>query len=432
MDAPVSVTVRGIAAGGAGVADLPDGRVVFVPRTAPGDRARIRIGKSRPRWAEGSLEELVEPAAERRPSLCALYDRCGGCQLQHLPYGRQLEWKGRVVADALQRIGRLHGIEPPEVVGSPRETGYRSRVTLTLRRLRGGRVVAGFHELERPARVLDVAGECVLPRPEIVEAWQALRAAWGEGAALLPAGGRLRLTLRAEADGIALVVEGGPHGWRAHPLAAAVPALERIWHRAEATDAPVLAAGAETDGLAPSFTQVNPEAAALLVEHVLALAGAARPGGSDLESRGAAAPHAVDAYCGDGVYARGLVGLGWRVTGIELDPVACAAARARAREERLEGLDVLEGAVEDRLEAALPADLVVVNPPRAGLDAEVVRALVERRPARIVYVSCDAATLARDLAGLSAAYGLASVRCFDLFPQTAHVETVMALEAREG
>ncbi|HUG38613.1 MAG TPA: TRAM domain-containing protein, partial [Candidatus Limnocylindrales bacterium] len=257
MDAPVSVTVRGIAAGGAGVADLPDGRVVFVPRTAPGDRARIHVRKSRPRWAEGSLLELVEPASERRAPLCVLYHRCGGCQLQHLPYGQQLAWKGQVVADALQRIGRLDGIEPPEVVGSPRESGYRSRVTFTLRRLRGGRVVAGFHGLDRPAHVVDVVGECVLPRPELVEAWRARRRAWGEGAALLPSAGRLRLTLRAEDDGVALVVEGGRPGWRAEELRAAVPALAAIWHVAgEAAGAPELVAGTGSGSGAPAFTQV--------------------------------------------------------------------------------------------------------------------------------------------------------------------------------
>ena len=424
MAAPVSVKVRGIAAGGAGVADLPDGRVVFVPRTAPGDRARIYIRKSRPRWAEGSLLELLEPASERRAPLCALYDRCGGCQLQHLPYARQLAWKGQMVADALQRIGGLEGVHPPEVVGSPHETGYRSRVTFTLRRLEGGRVVAGFHALGRPAHVIDVVGECVLPHAGLVETWRALRRGWGEGAALLPSGARIRLTLRAEPDGVALVVEGGSRRWRGDALAAAVPELRAIWHAAgEADGVPDLVSGNALESDAPAFTQVNPEAATLLVGHVLECATVAGPG---------ADAHAVDAYCGDGAYALGLAARGWRVTGIELDPAACATAREHARDTGLEGFDVLEGAVEARLEEALPADLLVVNPPRAGLDADVVRIISERRPPHVVYVSCDPATLARDLSGLRSAYDVASIRCFDLFPQTAHVETVVALSRREG
>jgi len=429
MDEPIAVTVRAIAAGGAGVADLPDGRVVFVPRTVPGDRARIRIEKSRPRWAEGSLCELLEPAVDRRSALCSLYERCGGCQLQHLTYPKQLEWMGRIVADALERIGRLSGLAVPEVVGSPRETGYRSRVTFTLLRLRGGAVAAGFHARDRPARVIDVGSECVLPRPELLEAWEALRSGWGPGARRLPQGGRLRLTLRAEPSGVELVVEGGPSGWRAAELAAASPALRAIWHRSGDVGPPRLVAGSSDVVGAPAFTQVNPEAAALLARYVLEAVGPTRPSAGCVGPEDGAG-HAVDAYCGDGLYACGLLERGWRVTGIEIDPAACAAARARASRGRGGALEVLEGAVEVRLRQALPAEVVIVNPPRAGLDPDVVAALRERSVARVVYVSCDPATLARDVAALDGAYEVRSLRCFDLFPQTAHVETVLALRAR--
>lgn len=427
----LDVTVRAIAAGGAGVADLPDGRVVFVPRTAPGDRARIRIAKNHGRWAEGALVHLLLSAAERRPPLCALYDVCGGCQLQHLPYPRQLEWKARIVADALQRIGGLGAVAPPPVVASPLETGYRSRVAFTLRRLGGTRVVAGFYALGRPAHVLDVAGECVLPQAELLETWKRLRARWGPGARLLPRGGRLRLTLRSEGEGVSLLVEGGEEDWSAGALAEAVPGLLAIWHAPSgarpaakvprANEVPERAARARLvhgkvgRAPAPSFAQVNPGAAALLVQYVLELAGAAD------------GARAVDAYCGAGDYGRGLAARGWRVTGIELDPAACAAARAGAPP----GVAVREGRVEEHLPGELPADLLVVNPPRAGLGRDLVRAVVAAPPSRLVYVSCDPATLARDLRGLMAAYTLASTRCFDLFPQTAHVETVVALAARE-
>ena len=405
------MTVRGIAAGGAGVADLPDGRVVFVPRTAPGDRVSVRIERSKPRWALGSLRKVLEPSTYRREALCALYDTCGGCQLQHLPYDRQLEWKTRIVGDALTRIGGVAPLDIPGVVASPLEIAYRNRVTFTLRRLPGGRVVAGFHALNRPAHVVDVQGECVLPRSALLSAWRALRSAWGPGARLLPSGGRLRLTLREDAGGVSLVVEGGASGWSADPLAGAVPALGAIWHRAgDESGEPRLLAGSALGSTA--FVQVNPEAAALLVSYVLELVG---PGGK-----------AVDAYSGAGEYARSLAERGWDVTGIELDPAACAVARRGAPERCL----VLEGRVEDLLEDALPADLLIVNPPRAGLDPEVVRIVAAHPPAHIIYVSCDPATLARDVGALSGEYTPRSARCFDLFPQTAHVETVLVLEAK--
>jgi len=413
--AQVTVTVRGIAAGGAGVADLPDGRVVFVPRTAPGDRVSVRVEKSKPRWASGSLCAVIEPGPDRQPALCALYDACGGCQLQHLPYDVQLAWKARIVRDALARIGGITGLDDVEVVPSPRQIEYRNRITFTLRRLAGGRVVAGFHALGRPAHVVDVTSELVLPRPELAGVWRAVRKAWGPGAALLPEGGRLRLTLREEDSGaVSLLVQGGRAGWDAAPLARAVPTLAAIRHgTSEDEGSARLVAGSEEDGTT-AFSQVNPEAAELLVEHVLDLAGVPES--------------AVDAYCGAGRYARALAERGAAVTGIELDPEACAEARRDAAP----GLVVIEGRVEDMLDDALPADLLIVNPPRSGLEPEVTRIVAARAPRRVIYVSCDPATLARDAGALSHVYTASAIRCFDLFPHTAHVETVLVLQARQG
>jgi 23S rRNA (uracil1939-C5)-methyltransferase len=413
MKAPLAVTIRGIAAGGAGIADLPDGRVVFVPRTAPGDRVSIQVERTKPRWALGSLRAVLEPGSERRDPLCALYDTCGGCQLQHLAYERQLAWKARFVRDALARIGGLASIEEPEVVASPRQTAYRNRVTFTLRRLAGGRVVAGFHALGRPAHVVDVKDECILPGPALAAAWTSLRSSWGEGARRLPAGGRLRLTLREGKAGVVLVVEGGAGGWTAAALLEAVPAIVSIWHRPGDEGTPRLVAGAREEG-APAFAQVNPQAAALLVEHVLEVAGRAR--------------RVVDAYAGAGEYGRRLAERGCAVTAIELERVACAAARDRAPP----GYTILEGRVEDRLASLLPAELLIVNPPRSGLGPDVVDVLAEHPPDRVVYVSCDPATLARDVGALASLYAPGSLRCFDLFPQTAHVETVLVLERKRG
>jgi 23S rRNA (uracil1939-C5)-methyltransferase len=413
LDDLIEVDVRGIAAGGSGVADLPDGRVVFVPRTAPGDRVRIRIVKSRPRWAEGRLEQLDEPSVERRAPLCTLYSECGGCQLQHLPYAEQLRWKGQIVADALTRIGGLGDVAPPEVIPSPKEIGYRNRVSFTLRRLHGGRVVAGFHALDRPSKVIDVAGQCVLPEPRLRDVWKALRGGWGPGARLLPGGGRLRLTLRQTSEGVALVVEGGDGSWSAADLGAAVPQLTAIWHRpARAQGGPRLLEGVFDEG-GPAFAQVNTEVASAMRAHVLEMAGTGE--------------RAIDAYGGVGVYGRSLAERGWTVTGLERDPAACEEAARGAPV----GFSVVQGSVEAGLAGALPADLVILNPPRTGLHADVVRIISAGRVPRIVYVSCDPATLARDVAGLTARYRVGEVRCFDLFPQTAHVETVLVLTATE-
>jgi 23S rRNA (uracil1939-C5)-methyltransferase len=412
MDSLIGVTVRGIAAGGSGVADLPDGRVVFVPRTAPGDRVSIRIVKSRPRWAEGSLQHIEEASSERQTPHCALYGQCGGCQVQHLPYAQQLLWKGRIVADTLTRIGHLAEVEPPEVVPSLRETEYRNRISFTLRRLRGGHVVAGFHALGRPAHVIDVKDECVLPRPALREAWSALRAGWGQGGRLLPSAGRLRLTLRETSKGVALLVDGGEDSWSATELAAAVPQLAAIWHGSDKADSePRLLEGVFDDG-GTAFVQVNAEVATMMRDYVVEVAGTGA--------------RAVDAYCGVGVYGRALAEKGWAVTGIEREQAACEEAARGAPD----GFAVLQGTVESLLDEALPADLLIVNPPRTGLEPAVTRIIAGGGAKRIIYVSCDPATLARDIAGLSARYELGSMKCFDLFPQTAHVETVLIMTER--
>jgi 23S rRNA (uracil1939-C5)-methyltransferase len=416
----VTLRIDGIAAGGAGVGRDPDGRAVFVHRTAPGELVEARISEARPRWARGDLVRVLEPSPARRDAPCPYYARCGGCTLEHMAYAAQLAAKSALVADALQRIGGL-SVERPAVVPSPREFRYRNRVSFTLVRLRDGGVVAGFHELMRPDRVLDIGDACLLPEGKVAAAWSALRRCWGAGASRLPSGLRLRLTLRATARGqVALLVQGGYGAGRPDELLASIPELAAVWHQPLPASTPALLAGEtrleetwhdqDLDLGGAVFLQVNRDAAALLEEHVLAVAGDVA--GLDV----------VDAYCGVGIHARRLHGAGARVTGIELDPIAVAEAVRAA-----DGARFLVGRVEDILPAVLPADLVILNPPRAGLAAPAAAALAAAPPARLIYVSCDPATLARDLKRLGTAFDIRSVRAFDLFPQTAHVETVVEL-----
>ncbi len=420
-DAVVDVRVRAIASNGSGVADLPDGRVVFIPRTAPGDHARVRLGKVKRKWAQASLVELLEHAPNRIDAPCPLYHACGGCTLQHLPYEDQLAWKSAFVADALKRIGGLE-VDPPNVLPSPEVFGYRNRVSYSLRRLRGGRVVAGFHALERPGHVIDVAGECMLPEASLRTAWTALREGWGGGARHLPPGGRLRLTLRSAEDRVALVVDGGSSGWSASALAESVPALGAIWHRPSGATRATLVRGSEvveqggSDAarwVGDSFLQVNTALGHALRDFVL--------------RRAEGASRVVDAYCGVGAYARELARRGAEVTAIEVDPAACSAAKHDAPDK----LDIVQGRVEQRLAAVLPTELLILNPPRAGLHDSVPDVIRSAAPDRVIYVSCDPATLARDVARLTDTYTLVEIQAFDLFPQTAHVETVAVL-ARSG
>lgn len=418
--AEARVEITGIAAGGAGVGRLPDGRAVFVHRTAPGDLVELRVVEEKRRWARGTLLRVLRPSSDRREAPCPHYARCGGCTLEHLTYAAQLRAKARIVADGLERIGGVQAAVP-DTVASPREFRYRNRVSFTLVRTGRGRTIAGFHELERPHRVVDITEACLLPEEAVAGVWGRLRAAWGVEAQRLPAGRRLRLTLRASAAGmVTLVIEGGDTPGRPDELLQLVPELRAIWHRPAGAANLVLLAGEESVletwedeevGLSGAvFLQVNRQAAAALEAHVLELAG-------DVSGR-----RVVDAYCGVGLHARRLARAGAQVVGIELDARALQEASRAA-----DGAAFLTGRVEDRLPSALPADLVIVNPPRTGLDEAVPRALLAQPPRRILYVSCNPATLARDLGRLAAAFALRSLRCFDLFPQTAHVETVAEL-----
>lgn len=417
------VLIDGIASDGAGVGRLPDGRAVFVHRTAPGERAEVEVTRSRPRWARARLVRLLTASPSRREAPCPHYARCGGCSLEHLGYEAQLRAKSVIAAETLARVGG-EDVGPPRVIPSPSEFRYRNRVTFTLRRTGGGRVVAGFHALEEPDRIVDLDGRCLLPEGAISEAWQALRVAWGEGASLLPRGRQLRLTLRTTASGdLALLIEGGQGDGDAGALLERVPGLRSVW-RVEPGATRLLAGAAELleswNGeevrlRGGAFLQGNRAAAALLEAHVREIAG---------EVEGV---RVVDAYCGVGLHARRLARAGARVVGIELDAGAVAEARRAAPEA-----EFIAGPVEAHLGAQLPVGLVILNPPRTGISPEVAAALVGNPPTRLVYVSCNPATLARDLRRLAPALVLDGVLCFDLFPQTAHVETVARLRRQDA
>ena len=417
-----SVHIRALGSDGAGVGDLPDGRVVFVHRTAPGDEISLRLTQQKPRWARGSLVEILNAAPERAQAACPHYDECGGCTLQHISYQDQLFWKARFVQDALKRIGGLE-VNVPPVVPSPDLHNYRSRVTFTLLRIPGGRVVAGFHHLTHPKRIIDVQDGCVLPDPALAVAWRQLRSAWGEAARRLPAGRRLRLTLRTVDEGVILVVDGGKGPGRPDVLLKEVDGLVAVWG-VDSRGVPHLLDGqavvhetrlGEVIRTSPkAFLQVNVGAAGELQGWVQDVARV-EPG-----------IRVVDAYCGVGFYGRRVARAGGTAVGIEQNSRAAKAAGRDAPD----GFTVLTGTVDECLSEALPADVAILNPPRAGVDSRVIDILHADGPPRVIYVSCAAATLARDLARLRFAYDLSEIRAFDLFPQTSHVESVAVLERR--
>lgn len=408
MTAPVRI--RGIAAGGDGVGTLEDGRTVFVPRTAPGDRVELAGVRLQKRFARAAIGRVIEPGAGRVDPPCEHYQRdaCGGCQLQHLDQATQQAARAEIVGSALRRLGRLE-VPNPEVEAAPEAWGYRTRITLAVKS--GGRRI-GFHRHDRAAEVFDL-GRCLIAHLELQRLWTAIR----ELRTYLPHG-LDRIGLRVDRNGgLHLLLEPAePTAWNGGP--ALHTELGRkgqvvtIWWTPPG-GAPRTLAGSPEPYPVTVFEQVNPAMGDRIRAWGLAQLG---------EVRG---QHCWDLYAGVGDTALALATAGATVQAVESDRRAVALAEGRGAGRPIEWVT---GRAEDRLGELRAPEVVVTNPPRTGMDERVVAAISKAGPRRVLYISCDPATLARDIARLGTEYRLAAVRAFDLFPQTAHVETVALLE----
>ena len=404
--AVVRVPIDSIAAGGDGVG-RSDGLVVFVPRTAPGDVVTAQIA-AKGHFARGSLRTLVTPSPVRIEPPCPHYmrDKCGGCQLQHMSYDAQLESKRVIIRDSLQRIGKRQ-LELPAIERSPKDWRYRTKLTLTMRR-RGARWIAGLHPYDDPVRIFALA-DCPITDRRVVTAWREVM----EADRFFPDAKELRGSIRITSGGPTFVMMGGMSWGTRDQFLAAVPTFAAVWWE-PADDQPRrrLIDRREDRSPSASFGQINSEMAEVLQRYVIE-----RVRSYDPQS-------VIDAYAGAGHTAAALSETGIRVTAVELDTDASAWSAERLPPPSR----AINARVEEALPGVLPADVVLLNPPRAGVDARVTETLETEvgHVRSVVYVSCNPATLARDLARLPR-YAVRSLRAFDMFPQTAHVETVCEL-----
>jgi 23S rRNA (uracil1939-C5)-methyltransferase len=405
----LTLDVESIAAGGDGVA-RSDGLVVFTPRTAVGDRVLARVAV-KGRMARGVAEQVERPGADRVAPECAHYDgdNCGGCQLQHISVEAQREAKRKIISDSFRRIGK-RDIAPPEIRAGANAWRYRRKLTLALRR-NGESWFAGMHAYDNPARVFPLV-DCKISDERLMIVWRDIMNAQAHFPAAFQLRGAVRL-LGDATNRAAFVLEGGKDWSAAESFFNAVPSLAALWWVPENGSRRLLGDRREKGEPGASFTQVNPEVAAKLESFVIDAAMAHAPA------------TVVDAYSGSGDVAVALATRGVKVIAIELDAEASAWAAARLPA----GSRAVTARVEDAIRNTLPADIVILNPPRTGVDARVTAALAKAVPAprAIIYVSCDPATLARDLARLPD-WRMTRTTAFDMFPQTAHVETVCELE----
>jgi 23S rRNA (uracil1939-C5)-methyltransferase len=402
-----AIRILRLAAGGDGVGKLDDGRTVFVPRTAPGDLIEAAGLRTHKRFARARLGRLLEPSSDRVEPRCPHYvrDECGGCQLQHVAGPAQREARRSFVGEALRRLARRDVADPP-LVAADREFDYRTKITLAVSA--DGRRV-GLHRYDRADEVFELEW-CHITVPELMELWRTLR--------------RLRPLFPPRLEGVVLRMgrEGGRHvlfrttegevwGGAAHLHAE----LRRrnagatLWWQ-PAGGAPRAMAGADEAYPATVFEQVHPAMGDRVRAHAVDALGV-------VEGR-----HVWDLYAGIGETTAALARAGASVESVESDRRAVAEAERRGPAARRHA-----GRVEDVLRELKAPDLVITNPPRTGMDARVSEALERLAPERLVYVSCDPATLARDLGRLPG-FRIAEVMAFDLFPQTAHVETVVVLD----
>ena len=380
----MEVDIERILPGGMGLAHA-EGKTVFVPLAAPGDRVRVRVEREQGNVLFASIEEVVTPSPLRIEPPCPYFGRCGGCDFQQLTYETQLAAKADIIRDCLHRIARLENVPEIVVTPSPNDWRYRWRATWQIdRELQQ----VGYYE-RGSRRVCDVA-DCAVLKPELQLTLEQVRATgWNEFPHDLK-----HLDAVAGENGVSL----------SPPFA-----------QFETNELSLTVRGEVYNYNAGTFFQINPSLLAPLVEFALG---------------DAAGETALDLYCGVGLFTLPLSRRFQKVVGVEANAAAARFARRNLQRAELTNASVTTATVTDwfRSGARGPVDFILLDPPRAGAESAVIRGILNVKPAQITYVSCDPATLARDLRKLIAGgYSIHSILAFDLFPQTHHVETVVRL-----
>jgi 23S rRNA (uracil1939-C5)-methyltransferase len=406
----VQLTLTTMAHGGAALG-RDGGRTLFVSGTIPGETVRAEITLDKGRFAHARPIEILTPSPHRVAPRCPYVPACGGCQWQHVSYAHQLELKHAVVRDQLERIAQL--VDPPVLptLASPLQWGYRNRVAFSVDDDKGlGFQMTGSHN------VIAIE-ECHIADPLIMQVYDDLDLD-------LPDLMRLTCMVGSQPDDVLIAFETE----KDRPPELSVDFPLSCVHLVGGRDAiPVnllgnnhvtyTVAGNTYRVSAGRFFQVNTPSAEKLVELVL---DRLAPSSDDV---------VLDAYCGVGLFTLPLAQRSGLVIAVEIDPGATEDLIINLGD--IENVDVIEGPVEAVLPDLVqggPLHSVVVDPPRQGLDVAVIDALVTSGPARIVYVSCDPATLARDIKRLiRRSYNLVDVQPLDMFPQTFHIETVALL-----
>lgn len=401
-DNTITLILTGMTHGGRAIGRY-EGRAIFVPYGLPGERVRVRIVQDKGRFAVAEIIEVLERVDYRTASPCPYFGHCGGCQFQDIDYAKQLEFKQQIVHDQITRLGGLADVLVHPTIPSPDVYHYRTHATFHTTTQGKPGFIRTDHRTILPVE------DCLLLAPSLHHAYEQTKKA------TFPSGARIRF--QAGTDGKTIHF---PMGAIADDVAEPLPDKKPHHTHTPALPQPAAGRGSVEYTLlgrrfrcsAGSFFQVNLPQAARLVELVLErlqLSGRER---------------LLDLYAGVGLFTAFLAHQAAHVDAVELFAPAVEDARHNLRDYTNVAFHI------GRIEALLPdldgnVDAAVVDPPRAGMDAPALEALINCQPKRLVYVSCDPATLARDAKRFVASgYQLHEVQPVDMFPQTYHIECV--------
>ena len=386
------VVIERILPGGLGLAHA-DGRTVMVALAAPGDRLRVRIDRVKGNVVFASIVQVIESSSLRIEPPCPYFGRCGGCDFQQLNYQAQLETKKEIIRDCLRRLASLEAIPDFEIVPAPHEWHYRARAQWQFDPVskRLGYFESGSH------RICDVA-ECAVLAPELQAELERLRRLIEQDAL---SGNTRYFRAIAGDESVSIADERGRN-----PIGRHDGEITRTVH------------GETYFFNAASFFQTNNDLLPQLIDEALS------------EVRGG---KAVELYSGVGLFTLPLARRFWEVVAVESDAPAGNLARHNLAHAGLANAEVVTRDVADWLamdSASRETDFLLLDPPRTGAESRVIFGILKLKPQKICYVSCDPATLARDLKKLIAGgYSIDSIKAFDMFPQTHHVETVVHLSS---
>jgi len=399
--------------GGDALGRVPDpsrgtgGQAIFVPFALPGETVRIRVIEQKRGHIRAELVEVLDPAPERISPRCIHFGVCGGCHYQQLAYQAQLQQKTDILRDQLIRIGKIPDPPVQPMVASPQEWNYRNNIQFHLSR------AGELGYIRANSRDMFPISECHLPEAALNKLWPGLE--------FDPDLGLERISLRLGLDDeIMLVLESDRPELPELELEAALSVVHLI---GEDT---LVMAGDEAIPIsvkdrifrvsAASFFQVNTAMAGKMVQHLL--------------DHLPVSPQTtlLDVYCGVGLFSAFFAGRVGHLIGVEVSPSGCSDFTTNLDE--FDNVELYEAPAETVLPGLdVNPEVVIVDPPRIGLDKRVLEALLARQPASLAYVSCDPATLGRDAARLiSGGYRLVQVTPFDLFPQTYSIESISFFE----